>query len=68
MAALASIKYQCSIYVDVISNKQSIFFQSDPHTVTPNELALPGSLHWSIQIILLYLNTLWAEFSLLHGF
>ena len=58
MAALASIKYQCSIYVDVISNKQSIFFQSDPHTVTPNELAFPGSLHWSIQIILLYLDTL----------
>ena len=49
MAALASVKYQCSIYVDVISNKQSVFFfQSDPHTVTPNELAFPGSLYWSI--------------------
>ena len=35
------------IYVDVISNKQSIFFQSDPHAVILNKLAFP-SLHCSI--------------------
>ena len=43
LPALASVKYQCSIYVDVIrvvSNKQSIFFQSDQHTVIANKLAI----------------------------
>ena len=29
------------IYVDVISNNQSIFFQSDPHALIPNNLAFP---------------------------
>ena len=46
MAALASVEYRCSD-VDVISNKQSIFFQSDAHAIILKKLAFP-SLHCSI--------------------
>ena len=45
--ALASVEYQCSSYVDVISvisDKRSIFFQSDLIAVIPNKLAFT-SLH-----------------------
>ena len=47
LVALASVEYQCSSYVDVISvisDKQSIFFPSDLHVVIPNKLAFT-SLH-----------------------
>ena len=40
------------IYVDVISNKQSIFFQSDTNAVIPNKLAFTN-LHCSISSYIL---------------
>ena len=49
LAAFASVKYQCSIYSDVIRvicNKQSIFFQSDRHTVIANKLAFSSLYCW----------------------